>query len=194
MLDCLGIEQPTEVKGVTQIPVPGERHAKAHDGDGGGGGAAAGSVHDREHLGGTTTGSTDGTASASGSLSTPAGTPATAMSSSAGAATDPAMTESVMKVVNEMRESKHLRAVLVRVTVDGQVKVEQAVGESMTGVPATTDMHFRNGAVGEIADLKLAACRFGHDAKSAIAEHQPQRIGVISLGRRQAVDGGLTVT
>jgi CubicO group peptidase (beta-lactamase class C family) len=98
---------------------------------------------------GTTTGSADGTASASGSLSTPAGTPATAMSSSAGAATDPEMTESVMKVVNEMRESKHLRAVLVRVTVDGQVKVEQAVGESMTGVPATTDMHFRNGAVAE---------------------------------------------
>ena len=99
--------------------------------------------------GASTTGSGAGTAAESGSPSTPAGATATGVSGSAGAATDPAMTESVMKVVNDMREAKHLRAVLVRVTVDGQVKVEQAVGESMTGVPATTDMHFRNGAVAE---------------------------------------------
>jgi len=39
--------------------------------------------------------------------------------------------------------------VLVQVTIDGQQVVSQAVGESMTGVPATTDMHFRNGAVAE---------------------------------------------
>ena len=38
---------------------------------------------------------------------------------------------------------------LVQVTIDGQQVVSQAVGESMTGVPATTDMHFRNGAVAE---------------------------------------------
>jgi CubicO group peptidase (beta-lactamase class C family) len=42
---------------------------------------------------------------------------------------------------------KHLKAVIVRVTVDGDEVVTQAVGESMTGVPATTNMHFRNGAV-----------------------------------------------
>ena len=41
----------------------------------------------------------------------------------------------------------HLKAVIVRVTVDGKEVVTQAVGESMTGVPATTGMHFRNGAV-----------------------------------------------
>jgi len=41
----------------------------------------------------------------------------------------------------------HLKAVIVRVTVDGKEVVTQAVGESMTGVPATTAMHFRNGAV-----------------------------------------------
>jgi CubicO group peptidase (beta-lactamase class C family) len=35
----------------------------------------------------------------------------------------------------------------VRVTRDGKEVVTRAVGESMTGVPATTDMHFRNGAV-----------------------------------------------
>jgi CubicO group peptidase (beta-lactamase class C family) len=40
-----------------------------------------------------------------------------------------------------------LRAVIVRVTIDGQDLVTEALGESMTGVPATADMHFRNGAV-----------------------------------------------
>mgnify|MGYP006192016341 CR=1 FL=1 len=32
-------------------------------------------------------------------------------------------------------------------TIDGQEVVTTALGESMTGVPATVDMHFRNGAV-----------------------------------------------
>jgi len=55
-----------------------------------------------------------------------------------------------MKVVQGMKgPGQHLRAVLVQVTIDGQQVVSQAVGESMTGVPATTDMHFRNGAVAE---------------------------------------------
>jgi CubicO group peptidase (beta-lactamase class C family) len=37
--------------------------------------------------------------------------------------------------------------VILRVTLDGKEIVTQAVGDSMTGVPASTDMHFRNGAV-----------------------------------------------
>ena len=41
----------------------------------------------------------------------------------------------------------HLRAVLVRVTQDGKDVLTRAFGESITGVPATVDMHFRNGAV-----------------------------------------------
>ncbi len=40
-----------------------------------------------------------------------------------------------------------LPAVILRVTVDGEEIVTAALGESMTGVPATADMHFRNGAV-----------------------------------------------
>ena len=40
-----------------------------------------------------------------------------------------------------------LRAIIVRVTVDGRELVTAALGESMTGVPATPEMHFRNGAV-----------------------------------------------
>ncbi|MCV7198226.1 serine hydrolase domain-containing protein [Mycobacterium angelicum] len=55
--------------------------------------------------------------------------------------------DAVMRVVRDFMGQAHLRAVLVRVTVDGKEIVTQAVGDSMTGVPATTDMRFRNGAV-----------------------------------------------
>ncbi|KAF0652285.1 penicillin-binding protein, beta-lactamase class C [Cyanobium sp. Copco_Reservoir_LC18] len=41
----------------------------------------------------------------------------------------------------------HLRAVIVRVTIDGKEVVTEAMGESMTGVPATEAMHVRNGAI-----------------------------------------------
>ena len=62
---------------------------------------------------------------------------------------DPATAAAVMKVVHDMKDRLNLQAVLVRVTKNGQEIVNQAVGESMTGVPATVDMHFRNGAVAE---------------------------------------------
>ncbi|GAA3102348.1 serine hydrolase domain-containing protein [Pseudonocardia yunnanensis] len=77
----------------------------------------------------------------------------TSSNNSAGSATapgtsiDPVKADAVVKVVRDMMATEHLRAVLVRVTIDGQDLITQAFGESMTGVPATTDMHFRNGAV-----------------------------------------------
>jgi CubicO group peptidase (beta-lactamase class C family) len=40
-----------------------------------------------------------------------------------------------------------LRAVILRVTMGGEEIVTIALGESMSGVPATADMHVRNGAV-----------------------------------------------
>lgn len=52
-----------------------------------------------------------------------------------------------MRVVQNFMTQAHLRAVIVRVTLDGKEIVTRAVGDSMTGVPATTDLHFRNGAV-----------------------------------------------
>ncbi|MDA4107943.1 hypothetical protein MHOL44478_11795 [Mycobacterium holsaticum DSM 44478] len=55
--------------------------------------------------------------------------------------------DAVMRIVADTMAAKHLKAVIVRVTVDGKEVVTKAVGESMTGVPATTNMHFRNGAV-----------------------------------------------
>lgn len=60
---------------------------------------------------------------------------------------DPAKADAVMRVVRDTIAKAHLRAVIVRVTLDGREIVTAAVGDSMTGVPATPDMHFRNGAV-----------------------------------------------
>lgn len=55
--------------------------------------------------------------------------------------------DAVMQIVRDYMEEAHLKAVIVKVTVDGAEIVTAAEGESMTGVPATPDMHFRNGAV-----------------------------------------------
>jgi len=44
--------------------------------------------------------------------------------------------DAVMRAVREAMADEHLKAVVVRVTVDGQEVVTDAVGESMTGVPA----------------------------------------------------------
>jgi CubicO group peptidase (beta-lactamase class C family) len=66
-----------------------------------------------------------------------------------GQSADPALAAAVTRVVTEQQQKLHLRAVLYAVRVDGREIVTGAVGESMTGVPATPDMHFRNGSVAE---------------------------------------------
>src|SRR6266536_1523241 len=53
----------------------------------------------------------------------------------------------IATIVQKAMKTDHLRAVMVKVTQGDKVVVRQAFGESMTGVPATTAMHFRNGAV-----------------------------------------------
>jgi CubicO group peptidase (beta-lactamase class C family) len=53
----------------------------------------------------------------------------------------------IVAMAREAMARYDLRAVILRVTIDGQEVVTAALGESMTDVPATTDMHFRNGAV-----------------------------------------------
>jgi CubicO group peptidase (beta-lactamase class C family) len=60
---------------------------------------------------------------------------------------DPAKADAVMAIVADTMAEAHLQAVIVRVTVDGKEVVTRALGDSMTNVPATTNMHFRNGAV-----------------------------------------------
>ena len=73
--------------------------------------------------------------------------PHTGTPTSSQGSADQAKADAVLRVVRNTMAQAHLRAVIVRVTVDGKEIVTQAVGDSMTGVPATTDMHFRNGAV-----------------------------------------------
>src|SRR6478609_8889577 len=53
----------------------------------------------------------------------------------------------IAAIVQKAMKTEHLRAVIVKVTQGDKVVISQAYGESMTGVPATTAMHFRNGAV-----------------------------------------------
>jgi CubicO group peptidase (beta-lactamase class C family) len=55
--------------------------------------------------------------------------------------------EVIVALAREAMTAGDLQAVILRVTVDGEEIVTAALGESMTRVPATTDMHFRNGAV-----------------------------------------------
>jgi CubicO group peptidase (beta-lactamase class C family) len=61
-----------------------------------------------------------------------------------------AATPSAAEIVNVVRTSmsqNHLRAAIVQVRSNGTDVYTGAFGDSMTGVPATTDMHFRNGAL-----------------------------------------------
>nr|MBA3377832.1 beta-lactamase family protein [Chloroflexia bacterium] len=53
----------------------------------------------------------------------------------------------LMAIVQCVMDECDLRAVILHVAVDGEELVTGALGESMTGVPATTDMRFRNGAL-----------------------------------------------
>lgn len=53
----------------------------------------------------------------------------------------------IARIVESAMTDYALNAAIVRVTMDGEEVITAAYGESMTGVPATADMHFRNGAV-----------------------------------------------
>src|SRR5206468_5869610 len=59
----------------------------------------------------------------------------------------PDQASAIASIVQKAMKTEHLRAVIVKVTQGDNVVISQAFGESMTGVPATTAMHFRNGAV-----------------------------------------------
>jgi len=63
-----------------------------------------------------------------------------------GARNDPRPAQVDAAIRTAMR-AHDLGAVIVQVTDHGRIVTTRAYGESMTGVPATTDMHFRNGAV-----------------------------------------------
>ena len=66
----------------------------------------------------------------------------------------------IERVVRSSMAANHLRAAIVQVRRDGKTVYTGAFGESMTGVPATPDMHFRNGALAftYMATLLLEFC------------------------------------
>ena len=76
-----------------------------------------------------------GPGSTAASASTPTTSPRSAQASA------------IAAMVRTAMVTDNLRAVIVKVTKGNKVVTTQAFGHSMTGVPATTAMHFRNGAV-----------------------------------------------
>src|SRR5690606_19686200 len=55
--------------------------------------------------------------------------------------------ESIAQIVADAVAADDLTSVLDRVTRDGELTAAGAVGDSVTGIPVTPDMHFRNGNV-----------------------------------------------
>ncbi len=55
--------------------------------------------------------------------------------------------DEIVALVQGVMDACDLRVVILHVVVDGDALVTEALGESMTGEPATIDMRFRNGAV-----------------------------------------------
>jgi CubicO group peptidase (beta-lactamase class C family) len=54
----------------------------------------------------------------------------------------------IQSIVDQAIKQNHLKGIIVQVRCSGKDLYLKAEGESMTGVPVTTDMHFRNGAMG----------------------------------------------
>ncbi len=71
-----------------------------------------------------------------------------ATSDSQSATPDPVQAAKIETVARESMAKYNLRALIVKVTKDGQDVYTGATGTSMTGVPATVDMHFRSGSFG----------------------------------------------
>ncbi len=63
------------------------------------------------------------------------------------AAVTAASSPTIESVVRKGMAANHLRAVIVEVRSNGRTIFSRGFGESMTGVAATSDMHFRNGAL-----------------------------------------------
>ncbi|MGW8762695.1 serine hydrolase domain-containing protein [Streptomyces sp. NPDC055815] len=70
----------------------------------------------------------------------------------------------VLRIAERAKADMGLKSVILRVTVDGREIVTTALGESMTGVPATPAMHFRNGNIA-IAYMGTALLRLVDQGK-----------------------------
>ncbi|MEV7561316.1 serine hydrolase domain-containing protein [Streptomyces sp. NPDC089795] len=71
----------------------------------------------------------------------------------------------ILDIAKAAQKELDLNAVVLRVTRDGREIVTGALGESMTGVPATADMHFRSGSVA-IVYMGIAMLQLVEDGKA----------------------------
>ena len=55
--------------------------------------------------------------------------------------------DEILAIVRQAMDDLSLRSTILRIAIDGEELMTEALGESMTGVPVTTDLRFRNGAV-----------------------------------------------
>ncbi|MEU2234915.1 serine hydrolase domain-containing protein [Streptomyces vietnamensis] len=86
-------------------------------------------------------------APATASGSGPAGEPGRHRPCVASRLPDRGPARDVLRIAEQAKADLGLKSVILRVTVDGREVVTTALGESMTGVPATPAMHFRNGNI-----------------------------------------------
>lgn len=84
-------------------------------------------------------------AAAAGALALPATMRATRQATPETGAAPSA--DDLIAITQGVMDDLHLRATILQVTIDGDVLVSTALGDSISGVPTTTDMRFRNGAV-----------------------------------------------
>lgn len=83
---------------------------------------------------------------ACGSTSAP-GAPNGSSTCTAGDSGKTGQAYTIRQVMTTTMASDHIKAMIVRVTANGQNVFTGAMGDSMYGVPATPDMQFRNGAM-----------------------------------------------
>ena len=69
------------------------------------------------------------------------------ISTADGCATRDTVVARVNEIVEAAMAANKLKATIAGIAIDGETIALDAWGETMTGVPATPDMHFRNGAV-----------------------------------------------
>ena len=82
---------------------------------------------------------------------------------------DEATAQQVRDVITAKMAEWGLQAVIVEATKGGHPLISQAFGASMTGVPASIDMHFRNGAVA-ISYVATALLLEVQDGKVALTD------------------------
>src|SRR5438445_10269519 len=56
----------------------------------------------------------------------------------------------IIQIISQEKEKHNLKAIIFGIWQDNKLVTSGALGDSMTGVPATKDMHFRIGGITEM--------------------------------------------